>query len=259
MAWSTKPPSTYILDTTHPLYANLQLNCPCWEAAGTQFEEMIHAYNGEIINGSWSADGIIYGPTTRTELQDDDDYDLTPLGSLEIWYKPTGNGSWGHFLEKGQGKAPVASVFCWLLRLFSTKRKVNVRISNGSATAEKIGAVVLSTGTFHHIVGSWAPTGITLYIDGTIDGAPASPGLTVQTTTDLVRSGCRVSNNYPLDGELGHMRAWNKDLNPTEVTDLWNNPWDMYIPVAAAAPYPRIPKPLRRRTPIPPTPKDTKP
>lgn len=141
---------------------------------------------GEILDQKGlpgSKDKSIEQSASTTGLMSVPSYNPTNIKSVEIWVKFPGSGSWANSSETadllGNGSAASGSggVFGFLLsygtNLSTTIITLFFGVNGGSAGVD-VNANLTLDKLWHHLVGTYDGTTVTLYVDGVSVGTPAS-------------------------------------------------------------------------------------
>lgn len=108
----------------------------------------------------------------------------------------------------------------WFWTNSSSQARLFVWYSGSSPQA--IWTTVLSPWTFYHIVWTYDGTNLKIYVNGNLEDTTSAPSPTWGTNNDFYV--WRYQTTY-LDWVLDELLIWDRDLNWTEVVDLYNN-WD---------------------------------
>lgn len=147
-------------------------------------------------------------------------YDVTS-GSVSVWVKienfsvgTISPGIWSTTLSNASATGGVT------LRYSYIDKKVNFYVGNsGGGYTESTTA--LTTGTWYHIVATWTPSAIKVYVNGSNEGTDSTVSTVTAGTT--LHIGKDAPNARYFDGLIDEVGFWSKELSSTEVTDLYNS------------------------------------
>lgn len=112
---------------------------------------------------------------------------------------------------------------CWLLTVYAADVNFWIQPAAGGQVAAGSGTT-LSTGVWHHLVGTYDGATLRLYING-IQAANTPLAGTIRTSAIPVRigagSGTTVAQEEPVDGRIDDVRIYDRAITPAEVTSLW--------------------------------------
>jgi hypothetical protein len=96
---------------------------------------------------------------------------------------------------------------------------------NGAHSTMDGGAsgIVASNGTVRHLVLTWDGTTQKFYVDGSLIASESLSSITQSFDANNLSIGDKVSNYYrPIDGKVYAIRAYNRDLSSSEITQNYN-------------------------------------
>lgn len=91
----------------------------------------------------------------------------------------------------------------------------NVAVVGGTAVV----GTALTTGAWHHIVGTYDGSNERLYVDGTLVAGPTAPGVTVNIGTTGLAIGAQVTAANYFNGSLDEVAVYSGALSQTKVTN----------------------------------------
>jgi len=114
----------------------------------------------------------------------------------------------------------------WALRIDDSSGTVGLLVQDSDNT--KIvtrSSATISTGSWSHLVGTVGGTTATIYVDGTAEGSSSNSSYGVHPTSaqPAKAAGADPGGYVYYDGEIDDARFYDKELNSTEVSNLYNN------------------------------------
>ena len=96
---------------------------------------------------------------------------------------------------------------------------------------------VITSGSWHHVVGTYDGSTVVMYLDGSSTGTPVSVSGTLDTSTNNIEIG-RYSDlgGYNFSGAMDELNIWNRALSSSDVTALYNSGAGVYGDTSAS-PY----------------------
>lgn len=91
--------------------------------------------------------------------------------------------------------------------------------------AANVSGVLVNDNEWHHIVGTYTPVSIELYVDGILATAGSSSISAPSTLLDSpqpLQFGTAVPNSTPLNGKLDDIGIWNRVLTPEEIAAIYS-------------------------------------
>ena len=142
--------------------------------------------------------------------------------SLAFWVYPTNpNPGWPDFDGIAGFRNDINADF-YILQLSATNVEARFRNSSGTNFDIVYNGIVLNT--WNHFVLTYDGTNMVLYHNGTIAGTQTASGNITSTTSPLNIGFLPFSsNNFYLDGRMDDVALYNKALNQSEVTTLYND------------------------------------
>jgi len=114
----------------------------------------------------------------------------------------------------------------WALRIDDSSGTVGFLVldTDDSKIVTRSSATI-STGSWSHLVGTVGGTTATIYVDGTAEGSSSNSSYGVQPTSaqPAKAAGADPGGYVYYDGEIDDARFYDKELNSTEVSNLYNN------------------------------------
>lgn len=136
--------------------------------------------------------------------------------SVEAWIKQDGTGgsSFGRILDKVTGSAGYL--------LGSLSNVISFRVyTNGTQYTSN--GFTQTAGSWHHVVGVWNGSSVTLYYDNQSGSAPATVGTPNDDSGRDLYIGQRAALDSGWDGQIRRVRIFrNKALSVADVAALWN-------------------------------------
>jgi len=171
------------------------------------------------INGAYNYDGS--DDFMYNEDIFDDAYDS---GSISVWIKTdnaidSSNSVQTMFISKigGSGK--------YIFFYFPNSNTLGFYLRNGESSQPDYPkqSVTWSAGSWHHIVGTWDTSGMTLYIDGTsVDTSTYTDGWNGEVSNYKFEVGSYNNGIFNWDGVIDELGIWSRALTAVEVGQLYN-------------------------------------
>lgn len=242
---STPPPATARIDPMHPQARGLIGYWPFLEGRGTR----LHDYSNRRDHGTFSGSNFVWnrqlngyavdfnnGSGNFVNIPFADYFNNTSALSISIWFRPeTGVGVLENLINKSSGTAAAQNDFRVTRNTDDT-----ITYAIGNRSQKSVG--VTPDTEWHHFIGAWDGTNITLFLDGaqlqTIELA-----VTLNNTTADIRLAAKpfsaTADQWP--GSLSDARIYNRGLNIDDAIELFTNPWSIFdhddaVTRSAAAP-----------------------
>ena len=196
-------------------------------------DDALGNYNGTWVNGTTYGTGKINqgfsfdGVNDYVNLGDVLDNDGTQAQSVSFFVKLNTLNSQA-LVVKMNNSIPYNG---WGVGLYLNKIHYGFFNSVPSIMAQTENNQVLTTGVWYHVVatydGSKNASGIKVYIDGSLGtqnirsnslGSNSSSSIGIKTTISS-----RNGGTIPINGLIDEVGIWNRELTPTEVTELYNS------------------------------------
>lgn len=190
--------------------------------------------SGAVIDSHGTNDGENFGATRGVEgvinnsfnfSSDESDYvNLTDMDefvasnelTISVWVNMKSTGS-AHILSHRSDDSTRA------FQIDNTGSAIRFIVWNSSGTLKQVVTTYdLVLGEWYHIVGVWNGTNIMLYINGTMEDIEDQLGTIRDEATNITLG---TSDQSPVfwDGLIDEVGIWNRSLNSTEVSDLYNS------------------------------------
>jgi len=144
-------------------------------------------------------------------VRDAAELDITGSFTMETWVNPVNvaSPSFQIIMQKRNAGADGYT-------LYLSNGKVAIRTGG---TTRLIGTIVIPNNSWSHIAGTYnSPTNtFRIYVDGAIDTSAVIAGAAPIANADSLWIG--KGSNSPFSGQMDEVRIWNKELNPSEVSD----------------------------------------
>ena len=195
---------------------------PLNETSGTTANDEVGTNDGTNNGSTVNSTGKI---GTAYDFDGSNDYvnlNFAPsysLGTVSFWYKGNAGAgdrfisSFGATLQNGQFDIGLVS-----------GGFLSVGIWNG-ASKTVTGTTTINDNNWHHIVLTWESGGnVILYVDGSSEGTPVSAGTFTPANTQNAWIGeYPRSSGYWLPGTIDEVMIFNRSLNSTEISQLYNS------------------------------------
>jgi len=154
--------------------------------------------------------------TGSAEIAHDGALSLSDAFSIETWYRQdTASATAETIIHKG---APANyGLGTWggfLLFGFTDTTGTDVNIYSSASYAD---------GSWHHIVGVYDGTDLSLYVDGSLVATSSTGGAVPATNTSPIHIGAYLGASLNFTGELDQLRLFDGALSTSEVVDLFDD------------------------------------
>lgn len=254
----TKPPVGATIDWGHPLAQGL---AGCWllnEGSGGVLTDLANKATGVLTGSpSWQS-GRLGGPVLRfnaanyVSMGNVLGFDRFDKFSVSVWFRTTTATADRLLMSKRNNSSPFQAYYINLNPSSTAAGTVRWDLVNGAANFARMDSsrAVYNDGRWHHVVGTTDGSGNTggmrLYLDGQSVGVTIGNSLnaSIVTTAPLQLSGSQ-GNNFTFDGDADDFQIWNRVLTPTDVRQLYQEPFAMirspravqyFVPQAAPPP-----------------------
>jgi hypothetical protein len=124
-----------------------------------------------------------------------------------------------------------------------SNNKVRLIIVGSSSSLTLDSSETLTTGIWYHVVGTWGPSGMRIYIDGQLDNSRPET-LMVRNTTGTVQIGAQLDEdfnpsqkNFGFHGVMDEVFIYNTQKNICEIRTIFSNPCNTGCDAYAYYPY----------------------
>jgi hypothetical protein len=190
--------------------------------------------HGSITGTELYADGV-YGKcldlngSSRVTLLNETtfDYEHTQPFSIAFWMKNSQASGTDRFFVGKTSAIGGAAGFSVFQESGSALTRFRLRDTGTNYDVDTTGA--LNNGQWHHIVvtfsGNSNRSGMKIYVDGVLNNTGTSSAIGASILNNVqVTIGAESDNGVPLTGQIDDVRIYNKELNSSEVSILYNAP-----------------------------------
>jgi len=196
--------------------------------------DMLGDYHGTNVGATRGATGKI---RTAFDFEKDDpdyvtmgdnfDFLHTEAFSVSMWiYREDVSYQYPNLFSKADGQSPYKG---YNLEILSTnKLRFNYVGDSGYLEVSTDNAVIPTTATWYHVVLTYNNKTVKFYVDGdlkastvTQDDLTASSGTAIEFNIGNRDLSSRTDNDY--DGIIDEVPVFGKELNSTDVLELWND------------------------------------
>ncbi len=174
-------------------------------------------------NGVYSRGGDFDGDGDWVDVGNDESLNLTDGMTLLVWlkYTNTGLGSNAYIITKNEFGGS-GSNRAYILHADSYG-KFSLIIHNSSGTSFIIAHDEnYHDGNWHHVVGTWEPDNLVLYVDGILVNSTITIG-GFATSTNSVRIGGWDGTYRPFNGSIDEVMIFNRSLSEDEIKQLYTS------------------------------------
>ncbi len=196
---------------------SLTTNIISYYPLATNSTDSVGFSNGNDNNISYSGGAVLNG--SNSYIINSDLINI-PLVTISVWLNltsyPPGNG-----LASGFGNGVGSGTYDKEIMIDSLGRALFYAYDGGSKSTGT--SAPLTTGVFHHIVGTADGTNLNLYVDGSfISSTPCGNTYTGYSVPDFLMGGNSGGANNYLTGTIKQVGLWSRALSAAEVTTLYN-------------------------------------
>ena len=164
---------------------------------------------GGKLDGAYEFDGI----NDYIEIIDSNSLDILESATISAWIKTDINEV---VVNKVENEAYDCGAYLW--ELWGG--------GDGGFCIGEVRKTVSSTvdsndGSWHHLISRYNGTSIQLYLDGVPNGAILVSG-NINVTTANLYIGSKSAGSHPFNGTIDDVRIYNRSLNQTEISQLYN-------------------------------------
>jgi prepilin-type N-terminal cleavage/methylation domain-containing protein len=219
----TYNPATGIFDANVGLVSNWSMN----EGSGATTGQ--GAYQGQIIgNATWTSGKVgsalhFDGVDSRVSVPDSPTLDLTTAGTVGAWVYMDSITPFGGIIHKGD--RTDFSDEAYTLQ-FWTGNTIILGLNNGQYMVQTTTA--FSPNTWYYVVGTWDSTGMSIYVNGTLNNSTTSTGVAMNSAGSL-NIGAQTSTyyngtyrNFPFQGVIDEATVYNRALTSDEIKLYYN-------------------------------------
>ena len=184
-------------------------------------------YQGQIIgNAVWTGgkvgDALHFdGVDSRVSIPDSPALDLTTSGTVGAWIYMDSITPFGGIIHKGD-KTDFSDETYTLQ--FWTGNTAILGITDNAGTLHMVQTnTVFSPNTWYYVVGTWDSTGMSIYVNGTLDRSTTNTGV-ARTSAGSLNIGAQTStyyngtyHNFPFQGNIDEATIQNRALTPDEI------------------------------------------
>lgn len=193
------------------------------ETSGTIRDDSGNGNNGTNYGATYSASGTFFtslnfnGSSDYVEIPNSSELNPTNTISLEAWVKwdidPSTGNSWAQIINKfGENQYQIQhstnnAGFEFALNTTSGRTWV---ISNTSPTQN----------TWHHVVGTYDGTTMSIYVDGNLENTTSHSGNIPSSSSELLL-GKHLNFNRHFEGSIDEVAIYSRVLSPGEIEDRY--------------------------------------
>ena len=206
------------------------------EAGGlTAYDSSGNGQDGPITAGDpstqWTA-GKVWGGlrfdgsgTGFIRIPDSDVLDLSTEGTLSAWIYLEGYKNFMGIIHKGEFRDWSDEAYSLQ---FWTGRRLALTFTTATGSKKLYGNQQLQNGQWYHVVGTWGPNGMALYVNGTLDASNSVAAVGVPSIGS-VQIGSQLSENYnssyknlPFIGVIDDARIYRRTLTASEIKNQYD-------------------------------------
>ncbi len=138
------------------------------------------------------------------------DFDFTNNFSVGVWLKSTTLNTLNTLVRKGQ--------YSWSLEIRTIE---NAQFGADGISAVALGLTSLADDRWHHVIGTYDGSTISVYVDGVLDDSKSTSGNSVVNGTEVWIGGNSQDDNRWFTGTMDDVRLYNRALSMEEVVALY--------------------------------------
>jgi len=229
-------------DKRNSLTRGLVFDLPLFERGGTVMRDLVFKKQGAVTGGSWAIGPngpyMVFTDSTNviTFTTVAQQQNLTNL-SIEVLFKPTSHVDAGTGDPRIVRKGSTATGEVWTLQTTNTNNN-SFSFSYGWSTTSGLWIapnfsawdeiVTHICVTYNNSSTSNAPK---MYQNGELvsNTVSSAPSGSILTDDNNLYVGNRQAGDRGANGGLYYVRIWNRILQASEVKNLYNNPWQIYV------------------------------
>ena len=161
------------------------------------------------------------GSSEYIESPDNAALQITDDLTVSAWVYPLNKSGINTVVDKFYDNSKRA----WLTRVQSSRFKVTLSNTDGSASANYQTNTALTNNAWHHLLFTFNNTTneVNLYINGVLDSAsPHTKTDLISVNTQPLRIGGGYNLNNFFDGDIDEVAIWNRALEATDVQRIYN-------------------------------------
>ncbi len=188
----------------------------------TAIDSSVSSNPGTLVNGpTWTAGRVggavsFDGTDDYVTVANEATYDVTGNLTVAAWIKvDTFTKQWQSIVTKGDS--------AW--RLLRNNLTDALCFAGTGLTADTVyGTRNVNDGQWHHAVGVYDGTRLSLYVDGTLDASAASTGAIGTNNYNVFIGENAQATGRQFDGLIDDVRVYNRALSATDVSALYYDP-----------------------------------
>ncbi len=191
-------------------------------------------FEGEFVGDvQWTEDGVdgdalvFDGDGSYVSIPDSDALDLAEAGTLSAWINMDEIPPFAGIIHKGDESD--WSDEAYTLQFWTGDRLlIGVRNDSGQIVMLQ-SSQALQPGQLYHVVGTWSPEGMRIYINGQLDST--TPNTTIAMNSDgNLNIGSQIQEDYngswgnlPFDGMIDEVGVYDRALTPEEIQAYYDS------------------------------------
>ncbi len=208
--------------------------------AGKTKDYSHYGNNGTVNGATWVSNGGFDGKGAYKFNGVDDYIEINDSASLtfntseafsvEVWVK-TDNVGWYAAIIGKVSSSIGASSSQWGLAI-APGAYPYFAVSDGASWYNAIANISILDGKWHHLVGIWNTTDVSIYVDGSLPQIVCSPSCTPPSLNEVSAStfiGTTDTGSIPFNGTINSVRIYNRSLSAEQIKALYNNRTDRIV------------------------------
>ncbi len=138
------------------------------------------------------------------------DFNFTNNFTVGVWLKSTSLGNLNTLVRKGQ--------YSWSLEIRTIQ---NAQLGADGISAQALGVTSMANDKWHHVIGTYDGSTISIYVDGKLDDSKPASGNSVVNSTEVWIGGNSQDDNRWFNGTMDDVRLYNRALPANEILALY--------------------------------------
>ncbi|QQE11044.1 LamG domain-containing protein [Planctomycetota bacterium] len=185
---------------------------------GKPHSEFKSGYDNNALKLHDCGNGYAYVPHN-------DALNLTTAGTISVWINPEKTDQYNGIVHKGNSADWSDEAYSLE---FHSSNKLSFRLSTGSTIHQLLSSSSISKNQWTHVVASWSPSGMKIYVNGSLDAHNAEAVVvqessgSLQILNLLYSSSSNTTKTYATKGYVDELQLYGSAVTDEQVTQLYN-------------------------------------